>query len=82
MGDGVKGNMDTTGANLPAAAESVELFAEENGVFHELRCLRRGDVALQGRGVAGKTEKKRGTQGGSQVQSIEIEPREQKEQCG
>ena len=49
MGDGVKGNMDTTGANLPAAAESVELFAEENGVFHEVYTL----PAEGGRGVSG-----------------------------
>ena len=27
-----------------------ELFAEENGVFHELYCLRRGDVAFFRRG--------------------------------
>ena len=37
---------------------AVKFYHEENGVFHELYCLRRGDVAFPGGAAAGKRERK------------------------
>ena len=46
MGDRREGVMDWSGANVCFMLRASELFVNGKVVFHEVYCLRRGDVAF------------------------------------